>query len=274
MKRISARILPLLISVALLPSVLAEAKTQRSPAAKSVRAATVKAPTKARLPVKVKTPVQKASVAPGLPDRNPLRAASPATPAAEAQEAAGASPAPSAAPDIASDPQTTAGLQNTGTSPASETPSASTTIAKKSAEEADRNPTPPSLIGSPALPLPEPPAPRVATDMPLPDANPSRTGGLDTLQGTLAPAIAPERPALDYPSILKPILSYEISDSDEANFREVLRSGPSAASRINDPAVRDFALWYKYRNSPASGKAEAIENFRLVHPDWPGQDEL
>src|SRR5262245_48275026 len=249
MKRISARILPLLVSVALLPSTLVEAKTQRSPAVKSVRAATVKAPTKAKLPVKVKTkvktPVEKASVAPGLPDRNPLRAVSPATPAPEAQEAAGASPAPSAAPDTASDPETTAGLQSIGAPPASETPSASTTIAKTSTENAtsevsrpDRNPTPPSLIGSPAAPLPDPPAPRVVTDMPLPDANPSRTGGLDNLKGTLAPAIAAEPPALDYPSILKPILSYQLSDTDEANLREVLRAGPSAASRINDPAVR------------------------------------
>ena len=77
MKRISARILSLLVSVALLPPALAEAKTQRSPAAKSVRAATVKTPAKAKLPVKAKaktkTPVQKAAVTPGLPDRNPLR---------------------------------------------------------------------------------------------------------------------------------------------------------------------------------------------------------
>src|SRR5262245_19867962 len=119
MKRISARILPLLISVALLPPVLAEAKTQRSPAAKSVRAATVKAPTKAKLPVKVKTPVQKASVAPGLPDRNTLRAVSHATPAAEAQEAAGASPAASAAPATAPRPATSADTQNIGPAPAS-----------------------------------------------------------------------------------------------------------------------------------------------------------
>ena len=87
MKRIRAHILPLLVSVALLPPALAEAKTQRSPAAKSVRAATVKTPAKAKLPVKAKaktkTPVQKAAVAPGLPYRNPLRAAASGTPAPE-----------------------------------------------------------------------------------------------------------------------------------------------------------------------------------------------
>jgi soluble lytic murein transglycosylase len=294
MKRIRAHILPLLVSVALLPPALAEAKTQRSPAAKSVRAATVKTPVKAKakLPVKAKakakTPVQKAAVTPGLPDRNPLRAASSDTPA-EAQETAGASPAPSAAPNAApSSLETTAGLQDVATPPAAEpdssstsvpmTPLASTTIAKTSAEgsvpRADRVPNPPSLIGTPASPVPEPaaPAPRVVTDMPLPDVNPSRAGG--SLKGTIAPAIAAVPPALDYPSILKPILSYEISASDEANLREVLRSGASAASRIKDPAARDFALWYKYRNSKPSGKAEAIEKFRLAHPDWPGQDEL
>ena len=288
MKRIRAHILPLLVSVALLPPALAEAKTQRSPAAKSVRAATVKTPAKAKLPVKAKakTSVQKAAVTPGLPDRNPLRAASSDTPAPDVQEAAGVLPAPSPAPDAAPvpapSPETTAGLQDVATSPEANsnsvpmTPSTSTTIAKTSAEEAvpraDRIPNPPSLIGSPASPAP--PAPHIVTDMPLPDVNPSRAGGVDRLKGTTPPAIAAVPPALDYPSILKPILSYEISASDEANLREVLRSGASAASRIEDPAARDFALWYKYRNSKPSGKAEAIEKFRLAHPDWPGQDEL
>ncbi len=80
---------------------------------------------------------------------------------------------------------------------------------------------------------------------------------------------------MDYASILKPILSYDLSVSDDANIREVLSSGTAAAARIKDPAARDFALWYKYRNSPAtSGNAEDIEQFRLSHPDWPGQDEL
>jgi soluble lytic murein transglycosylase len=283
MKRIRAHILPLLVSVALLPPALAEAKTQRSPAAKSVRAATVKTPVKAKLPVKAKAkaPVQKAAVAPGLPDRNPLRAASSDTPAPEAQETAGASPAPGAAPEPAPSLETTAGLQDIARPPAPEpgsssnsvplTPSTSTTIAKTSAEQAvpsaDRILNPPSLIGTPAAP-----APKIVTDMPLPDVNPSRAGGLDGVKSL--PTIAAVPPALDYPSILKPILSYEISASDEANLREVLRSGAGAASRIKDPAARDFALWYKYRHSKPSGKAEAIEQFRLAHPYWPGQDEL
>ena len=79
---------------------------------------------------------------------------------------------------------------------------------------------------------------------------------------------------MDYTSILKPILSYEIGSSDEAYIRDVLRNGASAAAKIKDPAARDFALWYKYRNGAATGNAEAMERFRLSHPDWPGQDEL
>ena len=128
MKRIRAHILPLLISVALLPPALAEAAT------KPVRAAAVKAPAKAKAHVraksKAKRPVQKEVVAPGLPDRNPLRVASPDTPAPESQETAEALPAPSAAPEAApeptSSPETTAGLQQVGTPPAPEPNSQST----------------------------------------------------------------------------------------------------------------------------------------------------
>jgi soluble lytic murein transglycosylase len=79
---------------------------------------------------------------------------------------------------------------------------------------------------------------------------------------------------MDYATILRPILSYTLSVSDEANIREVMRSGAAAAAQIKDPAARDFALWYKYRNSPANGDGMAIERFRIAHPDWPAQDEL
>lgn len=300
MKRIRAHILPLLLSIALFPPALAEAGTKpvRATAVKTVKA---KAPVKAK--AKAKKPVQKEIAAPGLPERNPLRAASPDTAAPEIQEAAGASPTPeiqeadgtSPAPspeqpgaEAASSPETTAGLQQIGTPPEAEpgsqttsvpmTPPASNDVAKSSDPAVtnvtevslpDRNPSPPSLLAPPSSP-----APQVVTDMPLPDANPSRTGDLQALRDTLAPAIAAQPPALDYASILKPILSYTLSASDEANIREVLRSGAGAASQIKDPAARDFALWYKYRFSPASGHAASIEKFRLAHPDWPGQDEL
>lgn len=142
----------------------------------------------------------------------------------------------------------------------------------------DRNPKAPALLAPPSLlvaPSASPP-PQVVTDMPPPDPNPNRTAALPfAMKGTLAPAIAVPPSAMDYAAILRPILAYELSVSDEANIREVLRSGASAAARVKDPAARDFALWYKYRNSPAiSGNAEAIEQFRIAHPDWPAQDEL
>jgi soluble lytic murein transglycosylase len=138
----------------------------------------------------------------------------------------------------------------------------------------DRNPKAPSLLAPPAAPL-SAPAPLVVTDMPLPDPNPNRADALPfAMKGTFVPSVSAPAPAMDYASILKPILSYDLSASDEANLRDVIRNTTAAANQIKDPAARDFALWYKYRNSPASGNAAAIERFRLAHPDWPGQDEL
>jgi soluble lytic murein transglycosylase len=141
----------------------------------------------------------------------------------------------------------------------------------------DRNPKAPALLAPPSLPMTPapPPAPQVVTDMPLPDPNPNRAETLPfAMKGTLAPAIAAPPPAMDYASILKPILSYDLGAGDEANIREVLRASTAAAARIKDPAARDFALWYKYRNSPATDNAAAIEQFRLSHADWPAQDDL
>ena len=270
MKRIRAHILPLLVSVACLAPAVAEAKPQRSVAAKPARPAAVSKP----------------AIVPGLPDRNPLRAASPAAPMAEAQGTTEgtteASPAPLLAPEAPLEPGSSseAAIGTTQDAEAAPTPDrnpaspASSTVAKKNAGAAVQKP--PALLGPPSLPIPEArsPAPQIVTDMPLPDPNPGRTGTLEALKGTLAPAIVPPAPAMDYASILAPIMSYELSTSDEAYFREVLRSGRAAAARIKDEAARDFALWYKYRNSPATGDAEAIEQFRLSHPEWPGQDEL
>ncbi|HSD93143.1 MAG TPA: lytic transglycosylase domain-containing protein [Methyloceanibacter sp.] len=136
----------------------------------------------------------------------------------------------------------------------------------------DRNPKAPSLL-APALPVP--PAPQLVTDMPLPDPNPNRADALlHTMKGTLAPAISEPRAAMDYESVLKPILSYQLSSGDESAARETIRSNIAAASRIKDPAAKDFAVWYKYRYSPGGGNPAKIEAFRLAHPDWPGQDEL
>ena len=242
-----------------------------------------------------------------LPDRNPSRSTMQAAPPAEAapeQDApaatelgAGTGQAP-AAPDTTGTTETVAlpernpaapivgGIvlpQNPTTTsiamtpapgaiPASATPRAGPMASVTGVALPDRNPKAPSLLAPSVLPLP---VPQVVTDMPLPDPNPNRADASPfTMKGTLAPAIAEPTPAMDYASILKPILSYQLSTGDDSAVRETIRSGVAAASRIKDPAARDFALWYKYRNSPAGGSATAIEAFRLAHPDWPAQDEL
>lgn len=124
----------------------------------------------------------------------------------------------------------------------------------------------------------EPAAPKgkVVTDMPLPDPNPNRVE-LAGMKGTLAPAIATPTPKLDFAEILKPLLKYEISSADERNVRRVMGThgnADSLAAEIDDSAARAFALWYKYRNGKHTGRADAIEQFRVNHPDWPGQDDL
>jgi soluble lytic murein transglycosylase len=163
------------------------------------------------------------------------------------------------------------------------TPTAGATAAVTIVPLPDRNPkapaVPAALLAPPSAPIPPAPAPvgQIVTDMPLPDPNPNRAPPIPfAMKGTLVPGIQAPAPAMDYASVLKPLLSYDLTASDEANFRDVLRGGGTAAAgRINDQAARAFALWYRYRNSPSStGNAEAIEQFRLSHPDWPGQDEL
>jgi soluble lytic murein transglycosylase len=137
-------------------------------------------------------------------------------------------------------------------------------------------PPPPAPRAAPA-PAPSPAAPAgVSDDTPLPDPNPNRKATLPVvLKGTLTPAIQPPAPGLDYVSILKPLTSYELSDADESALRDVMHGGGSAAaSTIKDEAARAFALWVRYRATGINGNAEAIEQFRLDHPYWPGQDEL
>jgi soluble lytic murein transglycosylase len=194
------------------------------------------------VPAPDRNPVTKADAVPA-PDRNPTTTSVPMTPIA----APSSTPVPSSSPDMMA--------------------------AVSGVSLPDRNPKAPSLLAPPSLPSLAP-APTIVTDMPLPDPNPNRAG-LSAMKGTLTPAIAAAPPAMDYASILKPILSYTLDPGDEANIREVIRSGSTAAAaKIKDPAARDFALWYRYRNTPANGDAQAIEQFRLAHPDWPGQDEL
>jgi soluble lytic murein transglycosylase len=103
---------------------------------------------------------------------------------------------------------------------------------------------------------------------PLPDINPNRD--------PMSPK-APE-PALDYASILEPLLSYNISSADEDRMRFVMRhkgSVDETAAKISDPAARDFGFWYRYKHNKSSNlNAEAIEAYRLSHPMWPSQDQL
>ena len=288
MKRIRAHIFPLLVCLACLAPAVASAKSSRQVATKSARAAKT---------VKVEVP-------PPLPDRNPARVQAPAAPVAEVPPSPEPAPDAAAAPETASDTTTVTGTvplpdQNSAAQKAESIPlpdqnPTTTSVPMTPTEPSvppqpgslaavsnmlmpDRNPKTPALLAPPGLPLVLPPAPppQVVTDMPLPDANPNRVGALPfDMKGTLAPAIAAPKSAMDYDSILKPILSYDVGSSDEAYIRDVLRNGAAAAAKIKDPAARDFALWYKYRNGPATGNAEAMERFRLSHPDWPGQDEL
>ena len=163
----------------------------------------------------------------------------------------------------------------------------------------DRNPNtgaPPPLVAAQEISLlspqtslaPAPPTPLAAPqpallaphvvldDTPLPDPNPNRKATLPiVMKGTLTPAIQAPVPGMDYVAVLKPLTDYQLSAGDEANLRDVLRGGGAiSAAKIQDEAARAFALWYRYRNSPVGGTADAIEQFRLSHPDWPGQDDL
>lgn len=114
----------------------------------------------------------------------------------------------------------------------------------------------------------EAPASFMPDVVPAPDINPQRDPNV---------VVAPE-PALDYPAVLKPLLSYELSSADESRMRFVMRHNGSVdetAAKISDPAVRAFALWYRYKHTKSSSlDAEAVEQFRLTHPNWPGQDDL
>jgi peptidoglycan lytic transglycosylase len=219
---------------------------------------------------------------PGLPDRNPLRESAATPPEAADQGTAEASPASgSPAPEepsesVAASETTTGPDQDAEALPAADesTPAKPTPSAPNSAPMAvlsevslpNRNPKAPSMLGLPSAPVPEKTASQA--DMPLPDANPVRDGTVEVQTNDASV------PAMDYESILKPILSYKLSASDEANIKRVRASDFAAAARIKDPAARDFALWHRYRHGAANGDAEAIEAFRLAHPDWPERDTL
>ncbi len=106
-------------------------------------------------------------------------------------------------------------------------------------------------------------------DVPPPDINPNR------VPPTFPPA---PKPAMDYVAALKPLLDYNISADDESRLRFVMRNKGTVdqtLAKISDPAVRAFAQWYRYKHNKSTVlDAEAIEQFRANHPNWPGQDDL
>jgi soluble lytic murein transglycosylase len=85
-----------------------------------------------------------------------------------------------------------------------------------------------------------------------------------------------------YARILAPLLDYEISPSDAANLKTAFGASyrgddagaHAAVARIKDTAARKLATWFEYRNGDYDASAEAIEEFRLANPQWPGQEEL
>jgi len=229
-----------------------------------------------------------------LPDRNPERPVLSAEQAPAAQDAA---PTTSEAAPAA--PETTPPNAEVTAAPdaAPATPEAAPATPEIASTEAEATQTPDAAPAAPeseaakdgdattvaAIPAPErnpeKPSPQteqaegsafVAPDnAPPPDINPNRGSPMDPP--------APE-PALDYASILKPLLSYDLSSEDESRLKFVMRHKGSideTAAKISDPAVRDFGLWYRFKqNKSTLLDAEDVETFRLSHPDWPGQDDL
>jgi soluble lytic murein transglycosylase len=217
MKRIGAKSLLLLFSLACLAPCLAEAKSHS----------------------------KSHSAPPQLPNRNPHRAAQTAEPQAAPLQATSA-------------PDTTAPATNTTTAAAIPLP--------------DHNPKALSEVEKSAAPAQEAAAlAQEAADVPLPDSNPKR--------GEPMSPPAP-KPAMDYASILEPVLSYDLGSPDETYLRSIIHSKDKdnidgTAAKISDPAARAFALWYRYLHTKSTLlNPEAVEQFRLAHPNWPGQDEL
>jgi soluble lytic murein transglycosylase len=138
----------------------------------------------------------------------------------------------------------------------------------------ERNPKQPSPSAVPAA-KPE----GQGVDIPSPDRNPGRSSSTPpvTMQGS-----ASSTPAVDFASILKPLLAYELSAADQANLKDALgasykgdgNAAQAAIARIKDQAARKLATWYAYKGGGIGAPADAIEQFRNANPDWPGQDEL
>jgi soluble lytic murein transglycosylase len=205
---------------------------------------------KAAKPAKPAVKVAKPAVVVPLPDRNPNRqAASTSAPAPDSPDVAAAAPDMSGA--IAQQP-----LPH-------EVPAAITTK-----------------------------APAKTTGIPLPDRKPQSTAAAPSVAlpnpsllapGPIATPVAPKPvPDSAYATILKPLLDYQLSASDAANLKTAFGASyrgddagaHAAVGRIQDRAARKLATWFEFRNGDYDASAEAVEEFRIANPQWPGQEEL
>jgi soluble lytic murein transglycosylase len=210
-----------------------------------------------------------------LPDRNPIPNRIP-EPQAVAVPAGAPTPAPQAtaaapAPVAPTEPQLT---EASKTQPAPPPPS--TTIATKTSVE-----KPAMMLGTPAAVVTPPEAPTAS--IPLPERNPEgKPSASDATPSGTAISVPPQRPKMDFASVLKPLLSYELSTSDEANLKNAFSASyrgddaaaHAAADKITDPAAKKLAIWHEYRSGDLDARAEDIEAFRLANQDWPGQEDL
>jgi soluble lytic murein transglycosylase len=243
MKRIKATVSLLVFCALIVPPVLAP-----GPLAAKTHASKPRVKSVAAKSVKTSKPAAKVAKKPAvvvpLPDRNPNRAA---VAAAASPEAAPAD----ATVAIAEQP-----LPH-------EVPEASAAERKANASGIpvpDRNPERPAAAPSVAAP-----DPAILAPVPI----------------VVAPAPKPA-PSGAYASILKPLLDYQLSDSDAANLKDAFGASfrgddagsHEAVARIKDGAARKLATWFEYRNGDFDASAEAIESFRLANPMWPGQEEL
>lgn len=222
-----------------------------------------------------------------LPARNPERPAAIAssesngtpaeTPAADAAALKGPvleqTPTEAAAPNESHAPKSTdssSGAEALAAVPApplqSESPADAADDATAKDAEADTDSegkdekSPAKMAAAPASFMPD--------VVPEPDIHPRRD--------TVSPP-APE-PALDYPSVLKPLLEYKVSDDDLSRLAFVMRHNGTVddtAAKIKDPAAKDFALWFRYAHTKSSSlQAEDVEAFRKSHPMWPRLEDL
>lgn len=217
-----------------------------------------------------------AVAAPGpmpLPDRNPERAAvgepSAPIPEATADASTASELAPSDPAPTTSTPET---LESAGV--ASPQPGDAQADAKVAAIPAPiRNPeketaTPSGETATTGANLNEADASFMPDVVPLPAVNPQRD--------PMSPA-APKA-ALDYGSVLKPLLSYELSSSDESRTRFLMRHKGTVgdtAAKITDPAARAFGYWYRYKHNKSTYlDADEVEQFRQTRTMWPGREAL